>query len=266
MSLSALRCGLAALFGLGATIFSLSSAQTPVLPDASLAERAIEPSAELTAAPSSVLKAPVQDAMYSASSTLAQPFRETTAKPSVNTPVANTPVKVPSAATPIKPSSSALAPKATPKAAPLVRPSSTPAPNKTNKISKATSDRPVMKPTTTVRYVRASSARSYVVRSTAYNSTPGQTDGSPHITATGTRTRFGVVALSRDLLGSVPYGSRIRIQDLSGTSYNRMLAGTIFIVEDTMNARMRRKVDVWMSTRSQALNWGSRSIRITVVN
>ncbi|MBC7646067.1 MAG: 3D domain-containing protein [Pseudopedobacter sp.] len=114
--------------------------------------------------------------------------------------------------------------------------------------------------------MRASTARSYTVRSTAYNSMPGQTDSSPFVTATGTRTRFGVVALSRDLLRFIPYGSRIKIQDLSGSSYNRMLANTVFVVEDTMNARMRGKVDVWMSTRSQAMNWGSRSIRITVLN
>ena len=177
------------------------------------------------------------------------------------------------AATPAKPSSAAAPSKIVAKTVPVVKPSSVPAPSKINpskvnlnKVNEVSSVQPSLKPTTTVRYVQASSARSYVVRSTAYNSAPGQTDSSPHITATGTRTRFGVVALSRDLLSFIPYGSRIRIQDLSGTSYNRMLSNTVFIVEDTMNARMSRKVDVWMGTRSQALNWGSRSIRITVVN
>jgi len=257
MSLNALRRGLAALLGLGATVFSLSSAQTPVLPDASLAERAIEPAPAPTVVLTIAPKPAVLDAVSTAPS-----------KASVTV-----------AATLVKPSSTPAAPsKVVAKTAPVVKPSSAPAPSTINpstinpskinpsKINKISSVQPTLKPTTTVRYVQASSARSYVVRSTAYNSTPGQTDGSPHITATGTRTRFGVVALSRDLLGFIPYGSRIRIQDLSGTSYNRMLANTVFIVEDTMNARMYRKVDVWMGTRSQALNWGSRSIRITVVN
>ena len=259
MFLNALRCSLAALLGLGATVFSLSSAQTPVLPDISLAERAVEPLAEpvAAAAQSSKTVAPV----------VALSSKSAMVKPSVNV---TDQAKV---VTTAKPSSVPAPSKVVVRTAPVVKPSSAVAPNTSNpstsnpnKINKVSSVQPTFKPTTTVRYVQASSARSYVVRSTAYNSTPGQTDSSPHITATGTRTRFGVVALSRDLLNFIPYGSRIRIQDLSGTSYNRMLANTIFIVEDTMNARMRRKVDVWMGTRSQALNWGSRSIRITVVN
>ena len=256
MSLNALRCGLAALLGLGATVFSLSSAQTPVLPDASLAERAIEPAPAPTVVLTIAPKSSIPDAMPAA------PFK----------------ASVTVAATPAKPSSAAAPSKIVAKTVPVVKPSSVPAPSKINpskvnpnkvnpdKVNEVSSVQPSLKPTTTVRYVQASSARSYVVRSTAYNSAPGQTDSSPHITATGTRTRFGVVALSRDLLSFIPYGSRIRIQDLSGTSYNRMLSNTVFIVEDTMNARMSRKVDVWMGTRSQALNWGSRSIRITVVN
>ncbi|MFC4454924.1 hypothetical protein [Deinococcus sonorensis] len=110
-----------------------------------------------------------------------------------------------------------------------------------------------------------STGRSAVVRSTAYNSTPGQTDNSPYITATGTRVRFGTVALSRDLLRRFPYGSKITIEDLSGR-YNALLKGRIFVVEDTMHPRMVNTVDVWMGTRSEALQWGTRNIRITAVN
>jgi 3D (Asp-Asp-Asp) domain-containing protein len=109
-----------------------------------------------------------------------------------------------------------------------------------------------------------STGRSAVVHSTAYNSTPGQTDNSPFITATGTRVRPGVVALSRDLLGRFPYGTRVTIEDLSGR-YNNFLRGRIFIVEDTMNVRIANTVDVWMGTRYEAMAWGSRNIRITAV-
>ncbi|WP_309573116.1 hypothetical protein, partial [Deinococcus sp.] len=55
-----------------------------------------------------------------------------------------------------------------------------------------------------------------IVRATAYNSVPGQTDSTPFVTATGTRTRPGVVALSRDLLRQFPYGTKVMIEDLSG--------------------------------------------------
>ncbi|GGJ60307.1 3D domain-containing protein [Deinococcus aquiradiocola] len=109
-----------------------------------------------------------------------------------------------------------------------------------------------------------STGRSAVVHSTAYNSTPGQTDATPYITATGTRVRSGVVALSRDLLARFPYGTRITIEDLSGR-YSSYLRGRVFVVEDTMHPRIGNTVDVWMGSRSEALAWGSRNIRITAV-
>jgi len=106
--------------------------------------------------------------------------------------------------------------------------------------------------------------RTAIVRATAYNSLPGQTDSSPFITATGTRVRPGVVALSRDLLRSFPYGSKIMLEDMSGR-YNSMLKGRIFIVEDTMAARKTNSLDIWMGTRSEAIRFGARTLRITAV-
>lgn len=106
--------------------------------------------------------------------------------------------------------------------------------------------------------------RTAIVRATAYNSLPGQTDSSPFITATGTRVRPGVVALSRDLLRSFPYGSKIMLEDMSGR-YNNLLKGRIFIVEDTMAARKTNSLDIWMGTRSEAIRFGARTLRITAV-
>ena len=236
MSSNALKCGLAAMFGLGATVFSFSNAQTPLLPDMALAERAIEPIVE----PVALLESPIVSAVV---------------------PVAQKKVAVKPFITPLK--SVVVKPSVKAASKPVVRKTVV---ARITPVKRSSVKRAVIVKAPAVRYVRASTARSYTVRSTAYNSVPGQTDSSPFVTATGTRTRFGVVALSRDLLRFIPYGSRIKIQDLSGSSYNRMLVNTVFVVEDTMNARMRGKVDVWMSTRSQAMNWGSRSIRITVLN
>ena len=73
-----------------------------------------------------------------------------------------------------------------------------------------------------------------------------------------------MIALSRDLLRIFPYGTRVIIEDLSG-KYNGMLKNRVFIVEDTMAARKTNSVDLWMPTRSEALNWGARQIRITAV-
>jgi 3D (Asp-Asp-Asp) domain-containing protein len=114
--------------------------------------------------------------------------------------------------------------------------------------------------------------KTIVVRSTAYNSLPGQTDASPFKTATGARTRFGIVALSRDLLRSIPYGSRIVLEDMgtwangSGRGrYNAMLSRMVFVVEDTMHPRKTGTVDVWFPARRQAIQWGARRLRVRIV-
>ena len=103
-------------------------------------------------------------------------------------------------------------------------------------------------------------AVSRTVKATAYNSEVGQTDSSPFVTATGTRVRPGVIALSRDLLRIFPYGSRVTIRDSAG-----QLTGRVFLVEDTMNVRMVNTIDIWMPSRAQALRWGSRTVTITAL-
>src|SRR5690606_4071852 len=84
------------------------------------------------------------------------------------------------------------------------------------------------------------------LRATGYNSHVSQTDSTPFITSTAARTRFGIVAVSRDLLSTdLPYGSLVRLRDL-GSYYTGRGAGAfqslldqqgLFIVEDTMHAR-----------------------------
>jgi 3D (Asp-Asp-Asp) domain-containing protein len=112
------------------------------------------------------------------------------------------------------------------------------------------------------------------VRATGYNSLASQTDATPHITATGTRTRFGVLAVSRDLLGgTLPYGSLVRLTDLGGWydgrgagRYQSVLDGQgLFVVEDTMHARKTRQVDVWFGDYASAVNWGVRQVGVEVV-
>jgi 3D (Asp-Asp-Asp) domain-containing protein len=113
---------------------------------------------------------------------------------------------------------------------------------------------------------------SYFLKSTGYNSSVSQTDSSPRVTATGARTRFGVIALSRDMLRSIPYGSQVSLEDMgalgSGAGrgrFNSMLQGVVFIVEDTMNKRISRTVDVWFHSRSTALRWGKRQVKLTIL-
>jgi 3D (Asp-Asp-Asp) domain-containing protein len=114
----------------------------------------------------------------------------------------------------------------------------------------------------------------FVLRATGYNSLESQTDSTPFITATGARTRFGIVAVSRDLLGDeFPYGSLVRIRDL-GNYYTGRGAGAfqamldqqgLFIVEDTMHARKTNQIDVWFPAYGTAVNWGVRKIEVELV-
>ena len=121
--------------------------------------------------------------------------------------------------------------------------------------------------------VQASGPEVLVLKATAYTSSVRETDATPFITATGARTRFGIIAVSRDLLGSdLPYGSKVRIEDLgewrTGRGKGRfdaMLKDVVFVVEDTMHQRKRQQIDVWMPDRSLALKWGVRRVRITVL-
>ena len=114
----------------------------------------------------------------------------------------------------------------------------------------------------------------FTVRATGYNSLASQTDSTPNVTATGTHTRFGVLAVSRDLLArDLPYGSIVRLRDL-GTYYDGRGEGRyqsvldgqgLFVVEDTMHARKRQQVDVWFGDYASAVNWGVRELEIQVV-
>jgi 3D (Asp-Asp-Asp) domain-containing protein len=114
----------------------------------------------------------------------------------------------------------------------------------------------------------------FTLRATAYNSLESQTDATPFITATGARTKFGIIAVSRDMLvQDIPYGSLVRIRDL-GNYYNGRGAGQyqslldghgLFIVEDTMHQRKQRQVDVWFPELRSAQQWGIRRVEVEVI-
>jgi 3D (Asp-Asp-Asp) domain-containing protein len=107
---------------------------------------------------------------------------------------------------------------------------------------------------------------------TAYASLPEQTCGTsctgpddPFITATGNWVRPGTVAVSRDLLaGAFPYGTRLRLHSLQGgpgcggVTMGDELAflPEVWLVDDTMAARKRQQVDLWLPDNQLALRWG----------
>lgn len=94
---------------------------------------------------------------------------------------------------------------------------------------------------------------SYTVRvpATAYNSDPRQTDSTPFITASNTHVRHGIVAAN-----FLPFGTRIKIPEIYGDQ--------IFIVEDRMNPRYDKRIDIWMEDYSDAIQFGLKTVTIEV--
>jgi len=93
---------------------------------------------------------------------------------------------------------------------------------------------------------------------TSYRSVPEQTDSTPFITATGQHTHDSGVALSRDLLsrwnGSVRYGDIIYID---GFGFK--------VVNDCMNKRHTKAVDIWVETYKEEKAIGIRQRNVWLV-
>ena len=90
------------------------------------------------------------------------------------------------------------------------------------------------------------------VVATAYNSLVWQTDSTPNITASGTRTRHGVIATN-----FLPIGTNVRFPDAYGS--------TVFVVEDRMNRRYGHgRVDIWMESYPDAKIFGAKRLTMEI--
>lgn len=80
---------------------------------------------------------------------------------------------------------------------------------------------------------------------TSYNNHSEQTDDSPNITATNRPVRENMVAASFDLLnkGFVHYGDLVYIDCMKQW----------YIVEDTMNKRFERRLDIFLFDKQESL-------------
>ena len=87
---------------------------------------------------------------------------------------------------------------------------------------------------------------------TAYSSSEDETDSTPHLTASGTKTRDGVLASN-----IFPIGTRVKIPELFGNQ--------IFVIEDRMHERYSDRIDVWMPSKAQALRFGKRQTEVQIV-
>jgi 3D (Asp-Asp-Asp) domain-containing protein len=93
-----------------------------------------------------------------------------------------------------------------------------------------------------------------MVHITAYSSTPEETDDTPFTTATGSTVHDGIIAAN-----FLPFGTKVRIPAAFGNK--------VFVVEDRMHPRMTNSVDVWMPSKSAALQFGVKnSMEIEILN
>ncbi len=93
----------------------------------------------------------------------------------------------------------------------------------------------------------------FTVTITAYSSSVDETDDTPFITASGSRTRDGVVAAN-----FLPFGTRVKIPELFGDK--------TFIVEDRMHRRFSDRMDIWFPSKWEAKQFGRQTAQIIVFN
>ncbi|MEK7651248.1 MAG: hypothetical protein AAB377_01840 [Patescibacteria group bacterium] len=88
---------------------------------------------------------------------------------------------------------------------------------------------------------------------TAYSSTPEETDNSPFTTASNKDVQDGFLAAN-----FLPFGTKVKIPALFGDK--------IFTVEDRMHRRKINFVDVWMTTKKEALKFGIHRTDIEIIH
>ena len=86
---------------------------------------------------------------------------------------------------------------------------------------------------------------------TAYSSSPEETDDTPFITASGKYVHQGVVAAN-----FLPFGTKIKLPEIFGDR--------VFTVEDRMHENYNDRVDIWFSSKEEAIKFGSKISRIEI--
>lgn len=101
-------------------------------------------------------------------------------------------------------------------------------------------------------FIERESIKTVFVIVTAYSSTPWETDDTPHITASGTYVRDGIVAAN-----FLPFGTKIRIPQIFGDK--------VFVVEDRLSPEKKYHIDVWFPSYEEALHFGAHLTYIEIL-
>jgi 3D (Asp-Asp-Asp) domain-containing protein len=98
---------------------------------------------------------------------------------------------------------------------------------------------------------------------TTYSTTIGQTDSTPHITASGFKIdtinpkKHRIIAVSRDLKKKWPFGTKVRIKKAG--KYNG-----VYIVKDVMNKRYKNRIDILIGEDDKQTTMNN--VKITKIN
>ena len=98
---------------------------------------------------------------------------------------------------------------------------------------------------------------------TTYSTTIGQTDSTPHITASGFKIdttnpkKHRIIAVSRDLKKKWPFGTKVRIKKAG--KYNG-----VYTVKDVMNKRYKNRIDILIGEDDKQTTMNN--VKITKIN
>ena len=92
-------------------------------------------------------------------------------------------------------------------------------------------------------------ADSMLVEVTFYTSSVEETDSTPYITASGSRVRHGIIAISRDLFAELSYGDSVYVENHGYLE-----------VRDTMHSRWEKSVDIWCESKKRAFQGGRKKL------
>ncbi len=94
--------------------------------------------------------------------------------------------------------------------------------------------------------------KGHVLLVTAYSAEEGQTDSSPFITASNSRVRHGIVAVSQDLFrkGWV-FGRKVYI-----------VGHGVYTIEDLLAQRKVNQLDIFMTNKDNAIQFGRKKLRV----
>lgn len=116
---------------------------------------------------------------------------------------------------------------------------------------------------TTITDVSDSNSNSYeTVTLTTYAPTEGETDSTPHLTASGFKIdkhnpkRHRIIAVSRDLKKKWPFGTKVRIKKAG--KYNG-----VYTVKDVMNRRYKKRIDILIGKEDKQITM--RNVKITKI-